>query len=253
MPPFEFSRRESLSFIGLSLMVLPLNGCLFALMRIVVGRGLAGTLLRAGRLGRTTSALTFGRAVAIGTRMAPVRTAMLPRSQILGPGGRLIARSESSDSESRVYIENSPIFHSRKTPFGFQHYDFDGPVGQSFTNQGDDMVRHQSDDGVVTAFDRIRRLNNVIEHFSADQTKIGETRLEMRGDEVNVAADDEVVASVVSTRDNLGLQCPDARTAYNEWQRHKDLCSIGESDYCRRVSSLGARYQHLRSRCSAEY
>lgn len=250
MPQTEVDRREALRLIGLSLIVVPLNGCLFALMRIFVGRGLAGTLARAGRLGRTASALTFGRGVAVGARLAPARTAALPSTQILGPGRRLIARSESSAAESKVYIENSPVFHSRRTEFGFRHYDFNGPVGRSFTRQGDDVVRHQNEDGVITAVDRIRRLNRLVEHFSADGGKIGETRFEQSGDHLGIDADDATVTSISAAREGLGLQCQDARAAFDDWQRYKDLCSRGESDYCRGISSKGAKYQFLRERCS---
>jgi hypothetical protein len=249
MSEIELDRREAL--IGLSLLVLPLNGCLFALMRIFVGRGLAGTLARAGRLGRTASALTFGRGVAVGARLAPARTAALPSTQILGPGRRLIAHSKSSASESKVYIQNSPVFHSRRTEFGFRHYDFNGPVGRSFTRQGDDVVKHQNEEGVITAVDRIRRLNRMVEHFSVEGSKIGETHFEQSGDELSIDADNAAVESINAARESLGLQCPDARAAFDEWQRYKGLCSSGESDYCRGISSKGARYQYLRERCSS--
>ena len=251
MPPIEFDRREMLGIIGLSLVALPLNGCIFALMRILVGRGLAGTLVRAGRFGRTTSALTFGRGVAIGTRLAPARTAALPTTQIIGPGRQLIARSESSAAASTVYIENSAVFVSRRTAFGFRHFDFNGPVGRSFTRQGDDLVRHQSEDGIVTAIDRIRRANRLVEHFTEDGSKVGETRIEQTRDELNITADDSAIQSINGTREALGLQCPDTREAYNQWLEAKDLCARGDSSSCRSISSRGARYQYLRSQCSS--
>jgi hypothetical protein len=251
MLPRDLDRRETLGLIGVSLIALPLNGCLFALMRILVGRGLAGTIARAGRLGRTASALTFGRGVAIAARLAPARTAALPSTQILGPGRRLIAYSESSAAESKVYIDNSAIFHSRRTPFGFRHYDFNGPVGRSFTRPGDDVVRHQNEDGGVTAIDRIRRLNRLVEHFSGDGSKIGETRFEQSGAELSVTADQAAMESINAARDALGLQCPDVRAAFDEWQRYKKLCSNGDSAACRDVSSKGAKYQFLKSRCSS--
>jgi hypothetical protein len=245
----EFNRREALGLIGLSVVVLPLNGCVFALLRILVGRGLAGTLVRAGRLGRTASALTFGRGIALGSRLAPARTAALPESQILDPARRVIARSRSSASESRIYVGNSAVFHSQRTAYGFRHFDFDGPVGRSFTRGGDDLVRHQSEDGVVTAVDRIRLASRLVEHFSAEGGKVGETRFEQRGDELDVMADNDAVQSIFAARNALALQCPEARTAFDEWQRAKDRCGVGDADSCREISSRGARYQYLRDAC----
>jgi len=244
-----FHRREALGLIGLSLVILPLNGCIFALMRILVGRGLAGTLVRAGRLGRTASALTFGRGIAVGSHLVPARASALPASQILGPGRQVIARSQSSASESRVYMGNSAVFHSQRTPYGFRHFDFEGPVGRSSTQGTDDLIRHQSEDGVVTAVDRIRRTARLVEHFSAEGGKVGETRFEQRGDELDVLADNEAVESIFAARNALGLQCPEAQTAFNDWQRAKDRCGAGDARSCREVSSRSAQYQHLRDAC----
>jgi hypothetical protein len=249
MSSTDLNRREALGIIGLSLMTLPLNGCIFALMRILVGRGLAGTLLRAGRTGRTASALTFGRGVAIGTRLAPARIAALPQAHILGPGRQLIAQSRSTASGSEVYIERSAVFQSRRMNYGFRHFDFEGPVGRSLTRPGDDLVRHQDEDGVSTAIDRINRANRVVEHFTADGSKVGETRFEQSGDELNVLADNAAIESITAARNALGLQCPDARAAFDEWQRYKGLCGSGQSSYCRQVSSKSSRYQFLRERC----
>lgn len=233
------------------MMAVPLNGCLFLLLRLFVGRGLAGTLVRAGRVGRVTSALTFGRGVAVGMRLAPIASARLPTIQILGPGRQMLARSQSSATASTIYMGRAAVFESRRASFGFRHFDFDGPVGRSMIRQGGDLIEHQSEAGEVLALDRIRPGGRAIEHFTPEGARLGETRFEQNGEDVNVRADDEVLASLTEMHNDLGLNCPDAREAYERWQQAQNACSRGSSNDCRTVSSWSSRYQYLRSQCVA--
>jgi hypothetical protein len=229
--------------------VLPIGGCVFAFLRIFVGRGLAGTLARAARVGRASSALTFGRGVAVGARLAPARTVGLTRGSILGPRQRMIANFESSSTESRVIVDRSPVFFSRKTRYGFDHNDYNGPCGRSIVDARGNVIRHETDDGILASIDRVDQLRGVIEHLRPDSSKIGETRYSLKNSEVSVTSDSSSIESINNIRSALGLQCPEVKEAYEDWMSHKKMCGNGNMLSCREISSKGARYEMLRDQC----
>lgn len=243
-------RKVLLLGVAGSITALPLGGCVFLFLRLFVGRGLAGTLARAARVGRATSALTFGRGIAIGARLAPTRTVAFTRGSILGPRQQLVANFESSATESKVLIEKSPVFFSRKTRYGFDHSDYNGPCGRSIFDTEGNIIRHQTDDGIVVAIDRLNKIRRVVEHLNPDGSKIGESRYDTKSSDVIISSDSAAVESINNIRNNLGLQCPETKLAYDDWLAYKNKCGDGNTLACREISSKSEIYNRLRDQCA---
>lgn len=236
--------------LAVSLVIVPTAGCLGIIARLIVGRGLGRSIGRAAIAGRTASALTFGRGVAIGGRLLPARASVLPNTQIVNRSGALIADSRNTGGDSTFYHKGAPVFYSRKTSYGYEHFDYNGPVGRSIYRNASD-VRHEDPVGRILAIDRIRRAANAIDHLTADSELVGTTKYTQSSDTATIQADAPTVRDLDNRIRSLGLDCEESRAAYQDWvQARKECVSDGK---CRQVSSLHSRYELLRDRCLAGF
>lgn len=248
----HMDRRRLISGVLASTVVaLPTAGCLLLLpLRVFVGRGLAASLRGAARAGRVRSALTFGRGVSIGHRLASAKPSGAVTGQILEHRGKAVATFESSAEISKVIVDGSPVFFSRQTDYGFIHNDFNGPCGRSVYSEDRNTIEHQSDSGILFSVDTIDRERNLVQHFDANGSKTGESLFRINESDVIVSNDKNLIESIDDTTRALGLQCPETKRAYNELLAAQEACSNGNTLICRDIAGLNSKYIYLKNRCT---
>lgn len=248
----EIARRQVIAGAISSLIVAPvLTGCIAGLLRLFVGRGLAGTLARTARVGRAASTLTFGRGVAVGAKVVPASMYRATSGTIIGPKQRLVATFDTSLANSIIKIDRSPVFTSQRTRYGFEHFDRNGICGRSYVRADRNEIRHETDDGILLAIDRINEASRTIEHHDPSSRRIGTSKYGVRGNDVDVNADQASIESMDRARDELGLQCPETKHAYDEWLEAKQLCGRGDGEACRAVATKRIKYENLRRHCTS--
>lgn len=239
-----------LGVAGTSLLATP--GCVFLLMRLFVGRGATGVLTRARMAGGARLGATFGRGVAVGsaaTRAAVARSGgtvtTVPKANIIGSNNTVIASTRSTKSGIYTTMKGSDVLYSRRTRYGYDHEVQTGSAGRSY-DRGD-YIEYKNSRGQTTAFDRVRLSKNLIEHFDQNQELIGSTQLEQNQDELHLHSDEDVVKAFEALEEALGLDCPDARAAYDEWTISQEACQTGTGP----CGANAARYQHYEERARA--
>lgn len=249
---FDFDRRRAIAGgIAALLLTSVTSGCIAGLLRLFVGRGLASSLIRTANIGRAASTLTFGRGVAIGGRVVPANAYRSSRGMIIDPKQRVVATFDTSISRSIVKRQDSPVFTSERTRYGYEHFDRNGVCGRSFANSESNQIIHKTEDDVLLAIDRIDRVSSLVEHLDANGRRIGITRYRQRGtDQVDVVADDGSLRSIDIASRELGLQCPEAKRAHDEWLEAKRLCGENVDAACRSIPQKRIEHESLIKECN---
>lgn len=254
----QITRRDGFLWLagGAASITLATSGCLLIpLLRISLGRGAISAVTRAAVSGRGAAALTFGRGVSVGARAATVtsrastpRLSSLPRSEVVGPDKEVVARSVNEADGTAIYVDGSKVFRSISASDGVRHFDTQGNVGQS-VYRSDDVVVHKDAADTIIAIDRLRRAANLIEHLDNNGRVIGSTRLREQVDGYQIEADPYALQQIENIREELGLNCPETKKAYDELVTARESCLREGGDACRSLNTLQRRYNYLDDVC----
>lgn len=266
----KYTRRDTLILLGAVPPALLAPGCAVFLLRLLVGRGTAGALTRAARLGGSRAALTYGRGIAAGARIARVSpyargasvgsqgarnaaTQTMPHTQILTRDGRLISETKPSKHGVKGYVDGSEVFYSRRTDYGFEHIGgSQGTRTGKSVNRSNGVIEHRDKEDRVLTFDKIRMAKHVIEHYDKHEQLIGSTDIAVNDGRVSIYPDNETISSIESISEELALDCPDAKAAYDEYIRYGNQCDEnGDKRICNRVNFKKSRYDMLAQACKA--
>jgi len=226
----DFNRRSFL-VTGIAFSASGLNGCAPLILRIVAGRVAARILARAIVSGGSRLGGTFGRGIAIGNSVS-ARQATLQglrgtslrtqKSNILRSDGSKIASTEFGSHGSYTKVNDSYILYSRRRGSILDHEGYGGHTGRSIDHG--DYIEHQNKRSVKIAYDRIRLAQRVVEHFDRSQNPIGKTDLLVSNDQVDFEVGSAIENDIETIYDNLGLNCPDTKAAYDEWLSYQHNC-----------------------------
>lgn len=172
--------------------------------------------------------------------------------QILEHRGKAVATFEATEELSKIVVDGSAVFFSRKTEFGFLHNDFNGPCGRSIYGQDRNTITHQSDSGIIFSTDRIDRKNMLVEHFDSSHQKTGESQFRINEADIIVSNDRQLVDSIEQTVKSLGLDCPETKQAYDELLAAQKACGENNDAMCRDVSGLNSKYNFLKRQCVSQ-
>ena len=247
------NRRKAMYGIAVIPFALGSTGCLHVLVRLFVGRGTAGVLARSSRVGGARLGTTFGRGVATGSSLSRSigvsrNAANVPRSQILDSNGRSIASTRPEEKGTYTQIKGSDVLYSRRTSYGHDHEFQHGSAGRSIRHQNG-WVEHKDNRGRRVGFDQIRLAKRVIDHLNANQEKIGETRITSQAENTYLETDESAVRSFEIVEKALGLNCPDAKRAYDDWTANQELC-LNSNKNCGLNEIKRQSYLSLRAACN---
>lgn len=260
----NITRRNSLAWLagGAATMSLGLAGC-FAiplLLRLFITRAGVGALARSAAVGRSAGLLTMGRATALGFRAAtqiaePVgagRLVTLPRTNLIGPSRKVVARSVTSGDRTEVFIDGSRVFSSTKNSNRYEHRSTNRGEAGTSELKDNGIVIHKDVRQTIVAIDRVRRAGRLIQHLDNNGNVIGETTATKREDDgYDIAADQTAIEQIELIRRSYALNCEDSKAAYDAMLAARNECRAGSETACEAMAGLDRRYNRLSDRCKA--
>jgi hypothetical protein len=246
-------RRDLISISLASVISAFLPSCLL-LARLVVSRGLAGSLIRAGRFGGGSGAAaarmtTFGRAVSVG--FAPQASSALMRHSsitIVESGGGTLGRIQAGRGHvTLVNAQGQRMLRSEAQGNIITHYDPLGqPIGYSTVQRGGVRTVHRSNSGENLGYDEIAE--NSVKHFDASGHYMGSSRLHISGPgtPAEVLATAGLAELILAYSASLVYKDVKINEVYNELRELQDQCySYHNENACRRIKFLNGQLETM--------
>ncbi len=212
---------------------------------------------RARLAGGARLGASYGRGIAVGsvasrTLARGTNRTVLPSSRLYNKqNGDLLSSTESDKYGTYTLVKGSKVMYSRKVPHGHVHEPLSGRGGQSYENEGRNYVRHENPRGQTIGFDKIRLAKNIIEHYDANQKFVGQTQISSEQDSVFLTTDSAAIEAVESIEKSMGLNCPEAKKALDQWHENQALC-LKHDINCGINGIKQNRYLEVAARCRAK-
>jgi hypothetical protein len=161
-----------------------------------------------------------------------------------------LAHSTATTGGRTLVQGNRQIFYSAETHYGFRHRDHRGRDAGKSVEQGNDRIDHFSPRDEVNriGFDTILRSARIIRHFDKNGEKIGETQVNVEGNQGEIVAD-EALADYLEVFSEFDERCPAATRQRDVYNSARQRCGEGNDSACERVPRETELLRSLEQEC----